>query len=149
MQRRTVSWLAAGLSVCCLGAGSLAFSGFWRSSPSITGTVRLEGDPLPSGWIRFIPVDGTPGPDAGAVIEEGEYSVTKGLVVGKYRVEIHGSRESTIRKERDPITPTELILAEVEAVPPQYNKKSQLSIIVQARSNPPFNFDLTSSRKGK
>jgi hypothetical protein len=135
------------LIFCCLGSGLLFFSGCWKSSPSITGTVRLDGDPLPSGWIHFIPVEGTPGPDAGAVIEEGEYRVTKGLVAGEYRVEIHGSRESTVRKERDPITPTELILAEVEAVPAEYNKKSQLTATVQARSNPPLDFNLTSNRK--
>jgi hypothetical protein len=107
----------------------------------------LDGDLLPSGRISFIPVEGTPGPDAGAVIEEGEYSVTRGLTAGKYQVKIHSPRESTIRKERDPITPTELIPAEFDAVPPEYNKKSKLFITVQARSNPPFDFDLTSNRK--
>ena len=86
----------------------------------------------PSGWIRFVPAEGTPGSDAGGVIEEGKYSVGKGLAVGKYRVEIHGLKESTLRKERDPITPIQLIPAAIEAVPAAYNVKSQLIRAVEA-----------------
>lgn len=135
-------------TICWLGAGLLLLFGCGKSEPSVVGTVFLDGDPLPSGRIRFVPVEGTPGPDAGAVIEEGEYSVTRGLTAGQYRVEIHGNKESILRKERDPLTPTLLIPAEDEAIPPEYNVKSQLIRTVQAGSNT-LDFDLKRHRKGK
>ena len=133
--------------VCCLAAGLLLLSGCGKSEPSVVGTVLLDGDPLPAGWIRFVPVEATPGPDAGAVIEEGKYSVTKGLTTGRYRVEIHGTKESTSRKERDPLTPSELIPAEVELIPAEYSLKSKLIRTVEAGSNT-LDFALTRG-KGK
>jgi hypothetical protein len=135
-------------TLCYLGAGLLLLSGCWRSAPSVDGTVLLDGDPLPEGRIRFVPVEGTPGPDAGAVIEEGKYSVTKGLTAGKYRVEIHGPKDSTRRKVRDALTPTELVPAAEESVPPQYNVKSQLVRTVEAGSNT-LDFELIRGRKGR
>jgi hypothetical protein len=134
--------------VCCLAAGLVLVTGCGKSEPSVVGTVLLDGDPLPSGRIRFVPVEGTPGPDAGAVIDEGKYSITKGLTTGKYRVEIHGTQESTLRKERDPFTPIWLIPAEVESIPPEYNAKSQLLQTVEAGSNT-ADFVLTRTQKGK
>jgi hypothetical protein len=135
-------------TVCCLAAGLLILSGCAKHEPSVAGTVLLDGVPLPSGRIRFVPVEGTPGPDAGAVIDEGKYSITKGLTTGKYRVEIHGTQESTLRKERDPLTPIWLIPAEVESIPSEYNVKSQLVQTVEAGSNT-ADFVLTRTQKGK
>jgi len=135
-------------TLCCFAGCFLLFSGCGKPGPSVVGTVLLDGDPLPSGRIRFVPVEGTRGPDAGAVIEEGKYSVDKGLTLGKYRVEIHGVKESTLRKERDPILPVYLIPAAIEAVPPAYNAKSQLICAVEAGANT-FDFYLTTNRKAK
>ena len=135
-------------TLCCVFAGLLVLSGCGKPAPSVVGTVLLDGDPLPSGWIRFVPAEGTPGSDAGGVIEEGKYSVGKGLAVGKYRVEIHGLKESTLRKERDPITPIQLIPAAIEAVPAAYNVKSQLIRAVEAGANA-LDFDLTTNQKAK
>jgi hypothetical protein len=149
MKPRPLRWLGAALAVCCLGAGLLVFSRYWKSGPAIAGSVRLDGNPLPWGSIRFVPVEGTPGPDAGAVIDEGAYEVTRGLTAGKYQVKINGCKEHTLRKEQDPIIPVEFIPEEQEAVPAEYSKKSQLFITVQARFNPRFDFELTSSRKRK
>jgi hypothetical protein len=146
MKARTLYCIAGG--VLLIAAGALLFSGFSKPHPTVAGTVLLDGDPLPSGWIRFVPVEGTSGPDAGAVVEEGDYTVTQGLVVGKYRVEIHGVKESAIRQERDPLTPTQLTPAEVEAVPPEYNAKSQLIHTVKPGTNT-VDFPLRSSHKAK
>jgi hypothetical protein len=135
-------------TLCCLAGCLILFCGCGQPGPSVVGTVLLDGDPLPSGRIRFVPVEGTRGPDAGAVIEEGKYSVGKSLTVGKYRVEIHGVKESTMRKERDPIIPVHLIPAAMEAVPPAYNAKSELIKTVEAGVNT-LDFDLTTNRKAK
>ena len=135
-------------TLCCLAGCFLLFSGCGKPGPSVVGTVLLDGDPLPSGRIRFVPVEGTRGPDAGAVIEEGKYSVGQGLTPGKYRVEIHGVKESTLRKERDPILPVYLIPAAIEAVPPVYNTKSRLIQAVEAGVNT-LDFDLTTNQKAK
>src|SRR5262249_59126243 len=37
-----------------------------RSRPTVTGIVRLDGQPVAAGWIKFVPLGSTPGPDAGA-----------------------------------------------------------------------------------
>src|SRR5437879_2240436 len=84
-----LGWFAVGL---LLLAGLLLLSAGFRSGPTVTGIVRLDGQPLPKGWIRFVPDEGTTGPDGGAAIRQGKYSIPKGLMVGKYNVEIKGMR---------------------------------------------------------
>jgi hypothetical protein len=94
-------WLAAGSLL--LSGLPLLFLGCSQSESSISGTVRLDGQPLPEGWIRFIPHEGTSGPDGGAPIRQGKYSIPKGLVVGRYKIEIQGMRMIPGKKSRDPL----------------------------------------------
>lgn len=58
------------------------------------GTVTVDGEPVESGMIQFTPSEGNTGPVAGAVIENGKYSVGRkqGPVVGTNLVEISGTR---------------------------------------------------------
>jgi hypothetical protein len=130
------SWLAVGL--LCLG-------GCGASEPSVSGTVLLEGQPILSGSIDYFPEKGTPGPNAGAVIERGQYRIVKGLTVGKYRVTIQSTRRVPGKKVGDPLGG--LIDAEVAAVPEKYNKKTTLFREVSAGPNT-FDFDLEGIKKG-
>ena len=56
-----------------------------ESEPSVTGTVRLNGEALATGSIAWIPIEGTPGPGGGGGISgEGKYEIKRGLRPGKY-----------------------------------------------------------------
>jgi len=57
----------------------------------VKGAVLVDGQPLKKGSIHFIPTDGTKGPEAGGVIKDGFYEITKknGPVLGTMRVEIY------------------------------------------------------------
>jgi hypothetical protein len=118
-------WLVLGL---------LFFWGCGGSGPSISGTVRVDGQPLARGWIKFIPLADTPGPDAGATIEEGKYRITKGLRPGDYRIEIQGTRR-TPKKVLHPMNPAQMIQDEVAVVAAEFNQNSTLTRTVKPGTN--------------
>jgi hypothetical protein len=135
-----LAWLAAGLLVL---AGVWWLVSSWKSEPTVAGTVRVDGQLLHAGSIRFIPPAGTGGPDAGAAIREGSYRIEKGLRVGEYQVVIHGTRK-TQKKTEDPGTPGRLIWDEVELIPPEYNDKTKLVRMVNGGANT-FDFVIEAS----
>jgi hypothetical protein len=110
----------------------------------VSGKVLVDKQPLERGMINFYPVEGTPGPSAGAEIKNGEYHIARsaGVVVGKNRVEIKGFRK-TGRKVPDPMafgtnTLTDEIL---QIVPPEYSSQSTLTREIKGGSNT-LDFDL-------
>jgi hypothetical protein len=139
MRALTFGWLAASV-VLCFGCA--------KSGPTVTGTVRLDGALLPTGSIRFIPIENTPGPDAGAAINEGNYKIEKGLAVGKYRVEIQSFRpRKDGTKPRDPLIPPDADEKEA-AVAREYNLESKLTREVIPGPNT-FDFDVKGTKTGK
>ena len=110
---------------------SLLLLGCSQSGPEraeVSGTVFLNGQPLESGAIQLIPVEGTRGPSAGAAVINGKYHIPirQGATVGKNRVELHGSRR-TDRKMQDPTgKPGVLTDERTEAFPADYNSRSTL-----------------------
>lgn len=56
----------------------------------VKGTFKVNGAPLKSGRISFLPTAGTSGPATGTVIENGpfELPLAQGPVQGKHRIEI-------------------------------------------------------------
>jgi hypothetical protein len=130
---RRVGLAAGGLLV--LGCVGLAFGFLREAEPTATGTVRLDNEPLASGSIAWIPIDGTPGPGGGAGINaDGKYEVKRGLRPGKYRVEIRSSR-TLPRTVLNPTIPSERVYEEVSVIPEQYNTRSGLTREVGPRSN--------------
>jgi hypothetical protein len=133
-----------------------ALSGCSSSEPSAWGTVRVDGEPLASGSITFVPVDGKGetaddhGPGGGTTIKEGTYRIErgKGLKVGRYRVEIQGIR-TTPRKVLDPLFSTALVQEEAGVLPAEYNKKSTLFREVSAGVNKIDFDDLKGTRKSR
>jgi hypothetical protein len=129
-----------GLTLCCLTAGPLLFSGCSPSEPIVKGVVRLNGELLQNGSIKFDPVDDKGavakgrGPGGGATIAEGQYRIEKGLTVGKYRVEIQGTR-TLDRKRPNPTMPSHPVNEEVSIIPEEYNTKSSLVREVGPGSN--------------
>lgn len=134
-------WIAAG-GLLVLGCVALVVWFLRESEPSVTGTVRLDNEPLTTGSIAWIPIEGTPGPGGGGGIStEGKYEIKRGLRPGKYRVEIRSTRTLPGRKVLNPTIPSELVDEEVSVIPDRYNTRSEL-IREVGRGSKVFNFDL-------
>jgi hypothetical protein len=106
----------------------------------VSGTVRLNGQPLPTGAISFVPTEGTTGPSSGALIADGAYHIVRaqGAAVGKNRVSIRcvvktgGKTTNRMGTSED---------AKQQVVPPKYNDQSELVCDIKSGSNP-LDFDL-------
>jgi hypothetical protein len=111
--------------------------GCGRGGPGtqISGTVTLDGKPLPSGNVAFMPMVGIQGKSTLAHIVNGKYEVTQEHeVVGKHRVEIRADRPmvsnaSPVPSHLGPAGRMEQYL------PKQYNENSTLSFDIQAGTN--------------
>jgi hypothetical protein len=112
----------------------------------VSGNITLDGQPLESGSILLVPIEGTMSPSAGSDIADGEYEVprAKGPKPGTFRVEIRSQRKSG-RKVQAPPPAAKGVLAEewIEVVPAAYNRESKLRIELKTGNNP-RNFDLQS-----
>src|SRR5207247_2924551 len=127
-------WLAAG-GLLVVGCVALALWSLPESEPTVTGTVRLDGQLLTNGSVALEPIDGTPGPGGGGgITKEGKYEIKRGLRPGRYRVEIR-SATTLKRKVRNPTIPSELVDEEVSAIPEHYNTRSTLIREVGPGSN--------------
>ena len=134
-------WLAAG-GLLVLGCVALVLWFLRESEPTVTGTVRLDNEPLTTGSIAWIPIEGTPGPGGGGEINnEGKYEIRRGLRPGKYPVEIRSTRTLPGRKVLNPTIPTELVDEEVSVIPERYNTGGGLIREVAPGSNV-WHFDL-------
>lgn len=141
----SISHLAAALLACC---------GCAPAQPTVTGTVRVDGELLEKGSITFTPIgsdgaiaDGR-GPGGGAAIHIGKYSVTEGLTAGRYRVEIQGVRKASGDKKMLNPVAADLIPLEVSAVPPEFNRNSTLVREVVPGPNP-MDFILVTEKGGR
>jgi hypothetical protein len=133
------------LAWCCSLVGLLLVCGCADSESSISGNVIVDGKPVAEGDIRFIPMAGTIGADAGAVIRDGRYKlVAKGLAAGKYRVSIRGYKQSG-RMEPDPLGGPP-IKGTVQIVPKEYQGEESKVVKEIIRGDNRFDFDLMTSR---
>ncbi len=134
----SVLLLAGAAVLCATGCGDAG-----PERATVTGTVRLNGQPVKAGSIAFYPTEGTRGPSAGGAIEDGRYRVdsAKGVVVGKSRVQVNSLQKSG-RMIPDAINPNAMMEEYVEAIPPQYNSESTLIREIAVGENR-LDFDLT------
>ena len=106
---------------------------------SVSGTVTLDGQPLPSGDILFVPESGDQGADAGK-IEDGKFSFTS--KPGKMKVQITAQREVAGKTERGAMGES---LAKTEQyLPPRYNTATELTAEVTPGGSNRFEFPLQS-----
>lgn len=120
MLRKSVLWMS---SLCVfLGLGCGPADGLHLAT--VTGTVTLEGQPVPEAVVMFTPEAG--GGSSGVTDVDGRFQLTynsdrQGAVVGKHQVRISTARTS-IGEEEDgtskPATP--------EVIPVNYNVRSEL-----------------------
>src|SRR5262245_7095956 len=133
---RTRVLLAVAL-VLVLGCGGRKFA-------SVSGTVTMDGKPLPNAVVTFIPVAEKGAIDAGEsstgkTNEKGEFTLKSttgknGALVGKHKVSI--SIQKTKVGESEERTRT------VELVPNRYNENTELSFDVPSGGTSKADFPL-------
>ena len=132
--RRSVAsgLLAAFMLACMIGCGGPGLN-------EVTGTVTLDGDPLPDAMVIFTPMTGGR-PAAGKTDAQGKYELVfsrdaSGALTGEHVVEISTAEEKTNDDGTVEITP--------EVVPAKYNLKTELRATIEEGPNT-FDFDLDS-----
>src|SRR5262249_22827085 len=103
----------------------------------VTGEVSYKGEPIQSGSIEFIQIEGTGGPSVGALIKDGKYEVpaAKGpLADGTYRVKLV-SVKNTGKFPPGPRYPKSAPI-HVDIIPEEYNFKSKLQVKIDPNANP-------------
>jgi hypothetical protein len=137
-----VGWLLISMALW-LGCGGDSSGRY-----AITGTVTLDGAPLDKGNISFQPTEGAK-TTSGAIVNAGSFSIPKdkGLLPGKYRVEVYaaapgggGAADADAPPGEGPPPPKEL-------VPPDWNEESKQTIEVKKEG--PFKFSFEIATKGK
>lgn len=112
----------------------------------VKGTVKVNGAPLKSGRISFLPTEGTPGPATGTVIENGQFEIllAQGPVQGKHRVEIMAVRPTgkKIPEGSGSENPDALVEEVEQFLPPKYNQKSELTADLNEANAQSVEFDL-------
>ncbi len=119
---------------------------------AISGTVSVDGKPLKTGVITFVPNGADIPTQAGAAIVEGKYSIeqSQGLVPGKYKAVV-SSGEGSPEKQVDHVTdmPGMPPIPAKEVIPPQYGSNSILEATVTAGGKNQFDFNIVAVSGGK
>lgn len=114
--------LIVALVVVAAGCGSGD-----ASKGTVTGEVTLDGQPLKTGLIRFVPADGKT-PTADAAITDGKFTAV--VPLGEKKVEI--SAPKVVGKTKMYDTPDSPVVDQVtDMIPKQYNVQSTLTLTVQ------------------
>lgn len=127
--RACVVVLAAAVGLLACGCGGDA----GPKGVPVSGTVTLNGKPLPEGEVMFEPADGKGAPEQ-ALVKDGTFSGT--VVPGAKKVRITSWREGSGRKDAamGGAAPKE------QFIPKRYNTDSTLTVTVEAGKPqlPPF-----------
>lgn len=127
-------------------AGCNSSDGFARVP--VKGQVKLGGQPLAEGVIRFIPEKAVAGQTVQAVVKNGEYQLdrTTGPVSGKHRVEIEATGYLPFALDDD-LAHAAYIKTHgrlpPQPIPPQYNLQSTLSAEIPAEGKENLDYDLS------
>jgi hypothetical protein len=150
--RRELRSFASVVTLALLGF-SLTGCGDGDKLPreAISGGVTVEGTPLKSGLITFIPNEDNTPTQGGGVVLEGKYSIPRnqGLVPGKYRVVITSPDDKPPILDKTNNAPGLPPIPGKEVIPSQYNTESLLTAEVKAGSNNVFEFNLVRTPVGK
>lgn len=146
MRPRVRDWLLIAGLVC----GGLAATGCGRprrpqpERATVSGTVRLDGKPIPMGEIIFLALSG----DAVDKLPIADGAFSGSVTVGPQRVQF--ASFTTVKRSIFPDKPPENVRE--NSLPARLGADSSHTATIQAGTNPPLNFDLQSpsgsSRKG-
>lgn len=99
---------------------------------TVSGKVTVDGKPLSSGQIRFLPTSEKGGPVWSAWIKDGSYTTegTKGTPVGELRVEINGFRTPAWYRPSGAPAPgeEEVMIPQEQYLAAKYNVQSELKM---------------------
>lgn len=134
------------LAACLGGLSSLAGCG--DEGPervAVAGKVSLDGKPLPTGKVTFVPIDGPTA--AVAEVRDGVFRAegADGPAAGRYRVEIVAV-EPTGKKIPNPDAPGATLDEERDLVPERYNARTELLAEVKPGADNSFEFALSSKK---
>jgi len=114
----------------------------------ILGSVALDGTPLASGNVTFMPEEPAgAGTSAGAVIDGGGFSIPRehGLVPGVYRVSISSTEEVAPKAGQGPALPGDGDAPLIrERIPARYNAQTTLKATVEKGGKNVFDFAISS-----
>lgn len=114
---------------------------------AVSGKVRVDGQPLASGVIRFVPAHGSAAPVAQAAVENGHYRLDPhhGPFAGPHRVEIESTGHWGVAFDDDVAfaqrTATQGGLPP-DPIPPRYNRQSELAADIPDTDTEALDFDL-------
>lgn len=134
-------------------AGCAAGSEKAFSRAAVRGEVTLNGEPLTEGVVRFIPLEGTPGPKTSALVADGEFTLTDafGPPIGTHRIEIEATDRGVAPDDEAAITQLKTTRRRpdipVVRIPAVYNVHSRLQAEVTAEGPNEFRFELISRQK--
>ncbi len=131
---RSMRRLAVALFVLSALGLAVGCSGTTDDLPreAVTGTVTLDGAPLPSGSISFSPDGGGPG-GGGGTIKDGRFSIARdvGLPPGNYTVAINSSKPREDRTKPAQAGGGKAVDVAKELIPTKYNSKSTLKVEIK------------------
>jgi hypothetical protein len=140
--------LRFGLGMAAMGLLFLgSCSGDSMGRHAITGSVKVDGQPLARGDISIQPNEGQ-ATTGGSEIADGKYSVPKagGLVAGKYRVEIHAPVPGTGGQADENSLPGDPPAPPKELIPSDWNSASTQTIEVKKQGANVFDFDVPTKK---
>jgi hypothetical protein len=119
-------WLAVALTL-----GALVGCGGRTDLAGVTGTVTLDGQPLPDALVIFTPLTGGR-PAAGRTDAQGKYELvfdreSQGAMLGEHLVTITTGETLTLEDGSQKTTP--------EKVPAEYNSKSDVRAVIEDGAN--------------
>jgi hypothetical protein len=127
----------------CAGGG-----GDDKPREPVSGTVSMDGQPLPAGVILFAPAGGAGESLASATgkIENGQFSIPRdqGPVPGKYKVTISHTDEPEGRVKIELKKPGKKTSGPKELIPAKYNAQTTLSAEIPKGGKSDLNFPLES-----
>jgi hypothetical protein len=131
-----VAWGVMG----CGGAGDTL------DRQPVTGTVTLDGAPLETGTIRFLPESAEAATETSTVIDAGAYAFDKatGPVPGTYKVSISSVKGDAFEVPQGKMPGEVHPPPTKDKVPAAYNVKTTLTATVTSGHKDPINFDLKS-----
>ena len=138
--------ICRALSFVALGAVFLAGCGGSKyPTAPVSGTVRMNGKPLPDAALTFQPMGGGMA-SVGATDKDGRYTLEfydsgkPGAVVAKHRVVIRTHRRSNTEDTSSDISNPNLR----DPIPQRYNDNTELTMEVPAEGTDSADFDLKS-----
>lgn len=142
-------WAYSPLSMTVVGLMAIGCSGGGgddKPREPVSGTVTLDGQPLPEGVIHFLPAGGAGEAIASATgkIENGRFSIPReqGPVPGSYKVSIGHTDQPEGRVKIDLKKIAKKAAGAKELIPAKYNSQTTLKAEIPKGGKSDLNFPL-------